>query len=279
MNTAKSHEIPQRNLTFDFSGTDLRRWHPNSPQNNHYFNVQSLLFPEGERFFIRSVRYYRDRIANPVLQKQIAGFIAQEAMHGREHDAYNEALGKAGYRVERMEWWVRHMLWLTEKASPPLMRLAMTAALEHVTAIGAEDLLADDRILAGADPEMARLWRWHALEETEHKAVAFDVYKTVAGEGLIAWLVRCWAMLMVSFGMSLMTWIFMLGVTIRDGSILDLKGWGRFFKALWVTPGSKRKQVPRYWQYFKPGFHPWHIDNYDQVERWKLAYASELRAN
>lgn len=272
MSALRSHDIPKRNLSFDLSGIDLRHWHPNGPQNNHYFNVQSLLFPEGERFFIRSVRYYRDRISDPVLQKQIAGFIAQEAMHGREHDSYNAALGRSGYRVDRMEAAVKRVLWLTEKTSPPKLRLAMTAALEHLTAIGAEDLLEDDRILEGADPVMARLWRWHAMEEIEHKAVAFDVYRSIAGNGFFAWLIRCWAMLSVSFGMTFMTWRFMLGVTIRDGSILNLAGWLALFKALWISPGGLRKQFPRYWQYFRPGFHPWQIDNYNQVERWQQSY-------
>lgn len=275
MNVTKTHEIPKRDISFDFSRTDLKHWHPNGPQNNHYFNVQSLLFPEGERFFIRSVRYFRDRVTDPVLQQQIAGFIGQEAMHGREHDAYNKALASAGYRVDRMERSVRALLALTEKTSPPLMRLAMTAGLEHITAIGAEDLLADERILEGADPEMARLWRWHALEETEHKAVAFDVYRTVAGNGIKAWLLRCWAMLLVSVSMTLMTWTFMLIVMIRDGSILDIRGWWAFLKALWITPGTLRKQAPRYWKYFKPSFHPWQIDNYGQVERWKIVIAGE----
>lgn len=273
MSASRQHEIPKRDLSFDFSGIDLRSWHPLGPQNNHYFNVQSLQFPQGERFFIRSVRHFRDRITDPVLQEQIAGFIAQEAMHGREHDAYNQALVRAGYPVERMERAVAFTIWLTEKTAPPLGRLAITAALEHLTAIGAADVLDDERILEGAHPEMARLWRWHAMEETEHKAVAFDVYRAVAGDGFVAWLRRCFALLTASFGMSLITWLFMLRVTIRDGSILNLRGWALLFHALWISPGDMRKQFWRYWQYFRPGFHPWQIDNYSQVERWRSQYA------
>lgn len=275
MTSSRFHDIPKRDLHFDFSKVDLLRWHPNGPHNNHYFNVQSLLFPEGERFFIRSVRYFRDQVGDPALQKQVAGFIAQEAIHGREHDRYNEALKSADYPVEVMERAASRLLWLTEKLTPPKGRLAMTAALEHLTAIGAEDLLTDDRILDGADPEMAKLWRWHAMEETEHKAVAFDVYRQVAGNGFVAWARLCWSMLSVSIGMTLMTWIFMLRVTIKDGSILNLRGWLALFHALWITPGGLRKQFPRYWQFFKPGFHPWQIDNYHQIERWQSHYADD----
>ena len=275
MSALRAHAIPKRDIQFDLSGIDLRHWHPGGPQSSHYFNVQSLLFPQGERFFIRSVRHFRDGIRDPALQQQVAGFIAQEAMHGREHDAYNAALRDIGYPVERMERWVAFMLWFADKTMTAKDQLAMTVSLEHLTAIGAEDLLADDRILEGADPRMARLWRWHAMEETEHKAVAFDVYRDVAGTGFTAWLRRCFIMLTVSLSMQSMIWAFMLMVTIRDRSIFSLSGWGRLFWSLWVTPGALRRQVPRYWQYFKPGFHPWQIDNYQQIERWRSDYVDD----
>lgn len=273
MPASRTHSIPKRDMQFDFSGVNLKEWHPLGAQSSHYFNVQSLLFPQGERFFIRSVRHFRDQVRDPVLQEQVAGFIAQEAMHGREHEAYNAALASIGYPIARMERWVNGMLWLAEKTSPPSGRLAMTAALEHLTAIGAEELLGDDRILEGANAEMARLWRWHAMEETEHKAVAFDVYREVAGNGVVAWLQRCWAMLVASTGMTLMTWAFMLMVTIRDRSIFDVPGWGRLFWSLWGVPGGMRQEFLRYWQFFKPGFHPWQINNYHQIERWQADYA------
>ena len=66
-----------------------------------------------------------------------------------------------------------------------------------------------------------------------------------------------------------MTWSFLLVALSRNGKLFDLRGWGRLFAWLWISPGGLRRQFPRYWQYFKPGFHPWQIDNYDQVERWK----------
>jgi uncharacterized protein len=266
---ARTHAIPKRDLRFDFSRVDLGNWHPGGPHVSHYFNVHSLQFPKGERFFIASVRHFRDRITDPRLQEQVTGFIGQEAMHGREHEAYNEALKRVGYPVETMERWVERSLWLPKHAMPPKGRLAMTAALEHLTAIGADDLLDRTDALNGADPQMAQLWRWHAVEETEHKAVAFDVYRVVAGTGPIAWLRRCFTMLTSSLGMTLMTWIFLLVAARRNGILFDLRGWGRLLGWLWLNPGTLRRQFPRYWQYFKPGFHPWQIDNYHHVERWQ----------
>ena len=149
--------------------------------------------------------------------------------------------------------------------------LDRVAALEHLTAIGAEDALAHDEVLATADPQMAQLWRWHAVEETEHKAVAFDVYREVAGTGVVAWLRRCVTMLTASLGMTLMTWSFLLVALARNGKLLDLRGWGALLGWLWGRPGGLRRQFPRYWKYFQPRFHPWQIDNYHQVQRWVAA--------
>jgi len=269
--TSRQHPIPKRDLHFDFSQVDLRRWHPGGEHVSHYWNVHSLQFPRGERFFINSVRHYRDQITDPALQQQAAGFIAQEAMHGREHEAYNEALRGIGYPLEAMDRWVARTLKVAKYTLPPKGRLAMTAALEHLTAIGAEDALGHDNDLDRADPQMARLWRWHAVEETEHKAVAFDVYREVAGTGAIAWLRRCFTMLTSSLGMSLMTWSFLLVALHRNGKLFDFRGWGQLLRWLWISPGGLRRQFPRYWQYFKPTFHPWQIDNYHQVERWLAA--------
>lgn len=270
----RTHPIPKRDLHFDFSKVDLGHWHPGGPHLTHYFNVHSLQFPKGERFFINSVRHFRDRITDPVLKEQVAGFIAQEAMHGREHEAYNEALKQYGYPVEAMERWVGRTLKVAKLTMPPKGQLAMTAALEHLTAIGAEELLGHDDGLDRAHPEMARLWRWHAIEETEHKAVAFDVYRHVAGTGPIAWLRRCFTLLTSSTGMTLMTWLFLFAVTWRAGIFFDLRGWGRMLWWIWVKPGNVRRQFVHYWAYFKPSYHPWDIDNYHHVERWKAAYGA-----
>jgi uncharacterized protein len=264
----RRHPIPKRDLQFDFAQVDLAHWHPDGDHISHYFNVHSLQFPLGERFFINSVRHYRDRITDPQLKEQVAGFIAQEAMHGREHETYNEALKRINYPVEAMERWVERSLWLARHTMPPKGRLAATAALEHLTAIGAEDLLERGHSLDRANPVMAKLWRWHAVEETEHKAVAFDVYAQVAGTGPVGYLRRVITMLSVSTGMTLMTWTFLLVALWRNGKLFDLRGWGRLLYWLWINPGTLSRQFPRYWQYFRPGFHPWQIDNYHQVERW-----------
>ncbi len=264
--------ITRRDIRFDLTGVDLNDWHSAGPHASHFFNVQSLLFPQGERFFIRSVRHYLPRLANDELRNQVTGFIGQEAAHRREHAEYNTQLAALGYPIAQVERLLARNFALGERLLSPATCLAVTVAFEHLTAIAAEDMLCEDNILDGANPEMARLWRWHAMEETEHKAVAFDVYREVAGSGFMAWLKRCVALLLVSLGMQLSIWTMLLLVSFRTGNMLKLKGWARLFSLLWIKPGLFRRVIPRYLRFFKPSFHPWDVDNYYQVQRWQAEY-------
>ena len=232
----------------------------------------SFLFPEGEKFFIESVRHFRDRISDPQLQEDVQGFIGQEAMHGREHRAYNALLGKAGYDADRLERRALTQLNFTRRLLPPKARLAVTIALEHFTAIMADAMLRDDRVFAGADPRMAALWRWHAIEETEHKAVAFDVYRTVA-PGFGGWLRRCLIMLSTTVLFWTHTLMNYFHLTRRDGIGFWKAAW-LYFKYGFIDPGPLRRIQLPWLRYFLPRFHPWDHDNRGHVERWKAAYAA-----
>ena len=55
-----------------------------SPLISYFFTALSLTFPDGEQFFVHSVRNVRDRIQdNEQLQARISAFIGQEAMHAQ----------------------------------------------------------------------------------------------------------------------------------------------------------------------------------------------------
>ena len=144
----------------------------------------------GERFFINSVRAYRDQITDPELKKAVTAFIGQEAMHGREHEEYNSALFAVAPIAPKFEKLVESILNSLSKHAPKAFSLSGTIALEHFTALLADGVLSDSRVSGGADPDYAALWVWHSLEETEHKAVAFDVYEAVMGKGVGAYALR-----------------------------------------------------------------------------------------
>ena len=165
----------------------------------------SAVFPDGEDFFVRSVRHYRDDVTDPDLKRQVSGFIGQEAMHGREHRVFNDRLAALGYPVKRIERFTKWGLGLRTKYAPAKANLAATAALEHFTATLAELVLTDDetRNMFG-DNAVRDLFTWHALEESEHKAVAFDVYKAVGGSERL----RVWTM-------TFLRWGFVLGMVLQ----------------------------------------------------------------
>src|SRR5580704_13366290 len=149
---------------------------------SHLAATLSAVFPDGEDFFVRSVRHFRDQITDPALKRQVAGFIGQEAVHGREHRAFNDRLDELGYPTKRIERIVKRSLEFRERLLSDKSNLALTAALEHFTATLAELVLSseDVRVQFGHQAVLD-LFVWHALEESEHKAVAFDVYKAVGG--------------------------------------------------------------------------------------------------
>src|SRR5436305_2495669 len=196
--------VPTRRMSFEDSLKDLPR--PFAADGDlilsHLAAALSAVFPDGEEFFVRSVRRYRDQITDPDLKRQVNGFIGQEAMHGREHRAFNDRLDQLGYPTKRVERFTKKGLELRERLLPPASNLAATAALEHFTATLAELVLSNPEVreLFGHD-EVRNLFVWHALEESEHKAVAFDVYQAIGGTERM----RVWTM-------KFLRWSFVLGM-------------------------------------------------------------------
>jgi predicted metal-dependent hydrolase len=172
-------KITPRSPGFDFEGLP-RHWFADNPVRTHIANGANLLFPSGERFFVRSVRHYLPQLDDAALRDQVQGFCAQEARHGAAHHRQFETLRAQGYAPDRFLRAYEWVAWrVIEPAFSPAMRLSVTVALEHYTAIMAEGALAFGA-LEGAHPKMEALLKWHACEEIEHKSVAFDVLAKVA---------------------------------------------------------------------------------------------------
>jgi predicted metal-dependent hydrolase len=169
--------ITPRDLDLDF--TDVpRHWHSGSAIATGLSNGLNMLFPHGERFFVRSVKHFLPQIEDPQLRAQIKGFFGQEGRHAREHDRFNAILRAQGYDIDRfLGNYAAIASWL-EGRLPPKLNLAVTAASEHFTALFAEGAFAKG-ILDHLDPRMRALLAWHAAEEIEHKSVAYDVLQAV----------------------------------------------------------------------------------------------------
>jgi predicted metal-dependent hydrolase len=266
--TNEARKVPTRRISFEESLVDLPKHFAIDGDLilSHLAASLSSVFPDGEDFFVRSVRYYRDQITDPELKKQVAGFIGQEAIHGREHRALNDRLAQLGYPTKFFEKLTKKGLSIRERIAPASSNLAATAALEHFTATLAELVLtkAEVRELFGHD-EVRNLFLWHALEESEHKAVAFDVYKAVGGtERMRVWTMKfIRAMFIVGLTVEMVVSIAGDRTTYRPGKLRQ--SWRRF-KA---SPLMSRELWDALLEYDKPDFHPDDRDTNELVERWR----------
>jgi uncharacterized protein len=272
--------IPRRQLDFGFDPAAVPRdWLHDDPYSTTLLDALSLLFPEGERFFVDSVKQARDQVHDPALRAQIAGFIGQEAMHGKEHRAFNEMLVGHGFaEAPRIERRLRGFLGLVRKVLSPRSQLAVTCALEHFTAILAEALLRQQRMRDEFHPAVQPLWVWHALEENEHKAVAFDVYRATGG-GTVR---RLLMMVLTSVVFVLVTGLVHARLMWTRGILLRPWRWLSGIGRMWIWPAHFTRLVPAYLAYFRPSFHPDDRDTTMLLDGWRdrlFGDAGELRGN
>ena len=153
--TPSDLSITPRDRRFGREAAAPRLWHGGRVEATAIYNALSTTFPAGEAFFVESVRAFR-KGAPPKLAEDIKGFTTQEAIHSREHDAFNKRATMAGYDLTKLEAQVERRLAIT-RGKPPVVSLAATMALEHFTAILAHQLLAEPRHLAAAERALA--WR------------------------------------------------------------------------------------------------------------------------
>lgn len=250
-----------------------RWWHGDDPIATAFFNALSAAFPQGETFFIESVRRFRDQ-ADPVLREQINAFVQQEAQHTREHLAFNRLIKDAGYDLTSIDAHVRQRLEVA-RARHPVAQLAITVGLEHFTAILARDLLESPDPFPGTAPEIVKLWQWHAIEEIEHKSVAYDTWLAVTRElkPLRRWTIRARVMLLISIQFWYSNFQRMADF-FRQDNMNTVGTWLRVVKFLLFKPGIARKIFWPYMRFFRPGFHPWEHD-----ERHLIAAAERAIAD
>jgi predicted metal-dependent hydrolase len=262
--------FPARNVRFALDAEVPRHWHPAGRAVTLFFDNLSLFFPPGERFFVAAVKRHAHLVDDERLRAEVQAFCEQEGFHSREHVRYNRMLEAQGLPATALETRVERILRVVTRVLRPRARLAATCALEHFTATLGQYVLADPRLMAGANPTMKALWEWHAAEEIEHKAVAWDVY-VKSGQHLAERRIIM-ALATVIF------WSLVLEQQVRfmyrDGILFSLREWRSLFRFLFVEPGSFRKMWSRYLDYYRPGFHPWQHDNRALVEEWKRGYAS-----
>ncbi len=242
--------IPPRQLNFRIPQAP-RYFLDDNATATTFIAVLSAFFPPGEDFFVESVRRFRDRIDDPQLKAEVSGFIGQEAIHGREHERLNEMFLEQGIDITVPDRAVKAALWVLERL-PHRQQLACTTFMEHFTALLGEQLLTDENFRSSAHGEMLQLWLWHALEELEHKAVAYDVYETVGNrrlERILAYPLVAGTMLPAVFA----SWGWLLA---REGKLGDRDDIRHGFAMMLGRSGLIGKILPKMGLFARKDFHP-----------------------
>ena len=275
--TPEDLQITPRDRRFgrDAGHGENRWWLDGDPIATAFYNALSLTFPRGEAFFVESVKAFRD-VAPEKLQKEIRAFVKQEITHTREHVALNRRVEKDGYDVKFIDDHVREALELT-KGRPAIANLAVTMILEHFTAMLAHQFIANPRHFANADKGIADLWRWHSLEEIEHKGVAYDtwLYATRDWSRWKRWKVKSLLMLVITRNFWTNRYIDTLDLLAQDG----LTGWrtkAKLLNFMLFAPGVVGRIIVPWIKFFLPGFHPWNEDDRHLIDLAESEFTAAL---
>lgn len=244
--------FPVRRMDFDFK--DVNKYFiANDPVSSALWTAFQAYFPEGELFFVDSVRSVRDQVNDPQLQKDVSAFIGQEAMHGKEHATANQALKDRGIDVSRLDQAAGRVRAIGNKRLSKKFRLALTVAAEHFTGVIAEQISRrEDFKNSVVDPKIKTLILWHAMEETEHRAVVFDVYQGVGGD----YWTRILAFTLVALGISPVVFMGMLVCLSQDRQLFNLASWHLFLTSYWSKQGFFTEMLPEILSFYQPSFHP-----------------------
>jgi predicted metal-dependent hydrolase len=262
---------PRKGPALLFDDSMPRFWLDGDPFKTRFFDALSSVFPEGEKFFIQCVRDYSDQITDADLKQAVKEFTYQEGQHSMVHRNFNDHLKAQGVNVEDIETQERNILGWFRRHLRKTTTLAQTAATEHLTAIMGHRFIEHPELFAGADARVRAMYYWHAVEEIEHKSVAFDVLKTVARGG---YFIRILTLLWI-------TYMFTLHIFVIMNHMLRIDGFSRFARVgLWLRglwwlyrPGGVLLPLlPHYLAYFRPGFHPWQTGSLRVYRRWREAY-------
>ncbi len=260
--TRGTSSIQVRRQSFDFAATP-KYYFDNNPLLSYLLTALSLTFPHGERFFVHSVRNVRDQIKNDTLQKDVSAFIGQEAMHSHAHEDFNRFVEGLGLDIQPILDSEYEKIEYAKSKLNHKQQLAVTCALEHFTAIIAQYLLEHPDFHRQLNPRVAKLWMWHALEETEHKAVAFDVYQEIFADQVTR--KRIMRIITTTF----LSRISYLTFKLLLNDPVGRKQWRQHITAFKQLKDVFTTLVPAYLDYYQDNFHPNQHDSTQITAQWR----------
>jgi uncharacterized protein len=271
---ARAHEPRPRPFALSIPSQTPRYWMAGDPFASHLMNVLSFMFPGGERFFIESVRAFQDRITDPQLRAQVKAFIAQEGAHTREHMIMNRWHARHGVDGAAAEAESTAVTKAGQARRSAEANLAVTCALEHFTALLAEAWLTTPALREAAAEPLRSLWIWHAIEELDHKSVAFDVYQAVSGDHAS----RVFWMAVTTLEFVVGTGVYHLMTLAKDGQLKQPHKVMARWLDFWGPRGHFTRLIPGYLRYFRRDFHPAQEDHRALIARFEGELAAAAHA-
>lgn len=239
-----------RQPDFDLSQVP-RDWYLSDPVRTCLFNGLHLIIPAVERFLVRSAFAVQLPASERALRQRLGGFARQEAVHNAVHESCLQMLKRQGFELDSwLDWYDRTAYGRLESMTPPLFRLSVTAALEHLIAAAGEWFLCPNNPNhRDSDPTMVALFHWHACEEIEHQSVVFDLLEAAGGNLLLRW-----AGMVTAFTLTVVFWLSATRHLIRQDSRISARRILRSFRerSETVLPSMVRAGLA----YMRPGFHP-----------------------
>lgn len=248
-----------RRFPFDLEAALAEDWFAGDRFRTIIANAVSIPLPSGERMFIRALRHYLEQIGDAQLRDEVKVFFKQESAHTQEHVKYNRWIClHRGYDLAQIEApYKNHNEYLCEHAEPRLL-LATTVCMEHLTAIVSHLLISEPGWLAQAAPAVRDFWLWHSVEEVEHKAVAFDVYRQVCGDK--AYLDRIMRQTVLQLAQNLRFTACQMYM-MEGGRPRDVRHWLDTSPFLQGERGLLASIARHVEDFYRPDFHPWDHDN------------------
>lgn len=271
MSAAEPSPLLPRHVRFCFDGVPLH-WLAGRPSMTHQANALHVLFPPGEKWFVRLTKRSLPRITDPALAAATRGFLAQEAIHARSHEGFFETLRAQGFRVDRMEAVLERDIARHERRLSFEMQLAVISGIEHYTAaLGA--FAFERHLFDGAHPALADLFLWHASEEIEHKCVAFDLREALAP----GYARRILGLVLATLGI-LVAWTVLGIVFVRHDPETTLRAaLADHWRALREGKTPFGWMARAFVRYLRPGFHPSQSDDHHLAQAY-LARSPAVRA-
>ena len=263
-------DIVPRRVAFEFSDFDGPFYYNGNSCISALWVAMSASFPAGEGEFIKSVKLFEDQISDPKLKAEVRDFAHQEAHHSLQHRLVNKEFDKLGYKTGKLNDFLKTELKKREQKWSPEKRLARTVCAEHVTAVMAHHALTHPEYMANFPESFRNLFLWHAIEEIEHKSVAFDVYQECVGDRK---LLRQQYRIFTRFEFPFNMWLSSRFLLKKLGHKVTWKERKGLWNSLYGEGGLISDMRGLYKEFLRDDFHPWDHDDSALVEQWKKTLA------